>query len=471
MLKKTLPLVQCTILVFIVLAGCTQPVSTVDPVLPENLEVDAHSLILTGNETWKLNATILPTNSDDTTIHWRSSNESVATVNAAGEITARSTGTTDITVTATANDSLSLTIPVRVGYEQPQSETIRTLSSEDWNLKSMSYSGYRRQQRPGTAYPSLEEIDEDMVLLTSAGFGLLRLYDTGTHAERTLKVIDDGNYDIKIQLGVYIDGKLTREHNFGLLDDAIALVEQYPDIITAVSVGNETLVSWSFVKVLPTDMIQYIRYIRDAIELPITVNDDNTAIGNQGGFINFTNRNVWRELDYISMHTYAYWDAIYGQWDIRFPEVAETERAQAMMDYAFEYTRNDFNGVRNALDSINLDYLPIVIGETGWQSFPAGRADGNPSNAVVNAADFMAHPVNQAMYYDAMMEWTFGENGDDRGDGFSRPASMFYFEAFDEPWKGGDDHWGLWNVDREEKWLLSRDAEFSIEDAVYYSNP
>jgi hypothetical protein len=36
------------------------------------------------------------------------------------------------------------------------------------------------------------------------------------------------------------------------------------------------------------------------------------------------------------------------------------------------------------------------------------------------------------------------------------PLAAFYFEAFDEPWKGewGDDHWGLFDVDRKSKYVI-----------------
>lgn len=50
----------------------------------------------------------------------------------------------------------------------------------------------------------------------------------------------------------------------------------------------------------------------------------------------------------------------------------------------------------------------------------------------------------------------------DRGDGAAN-TTVFFFEAFDEPWKGDPDnplgaekHWGLFNVDRTPKEVMSR---------------
>ena len=44
-------------------------------------------------------------------------------------------------------------------------------------------------------------------------------------------------------------------------------------------------------------------------------------------------------------------------------------------------------------------------------------------------------------------------------------TTVFFFEAFDEPWKGdpnnplgAEKHWGLWNVDRTPKLVMRGDA-------------
>jgi hypothetical protein len=34
---------------------------------------------------------------------------------------------------------------------------------------------------------------------------------------------------------------------------------------------------------------------------------------------------------------------------------------------------------------------------------------------------------------------------------------MFYFAAFDEPWKEADDNWGLWDAERKRKPVLGGD--------------
>jgi hypothetical protein len=66
----------------------------------------------------------------------------------------------------------------------------------------------------------------------------------------------------------------------------------------------------------------------------------------------------------------------------------------------------------------------------------------------VGRLNFRAHPVNQKMYLDRLAAWaTEGRSG-------AGPKAVFYFEAFDEPWKQGDDKWGLFNKDRQARYAI-----------------
>jgi hypothetical protein len=77
----------------------------------------------------------------------------------------------------------------------------------------------------------------------------------------------------------------------------------------------------------------------------------------------------------------------------------------------------------------------MVIGETGW------TAVDTPGGPTLN---LRAHPVNQKMYFDALQAWAAEGRRTPAG-----PAAIFFFQAFDEPWKQGDDGWGLFNANRE----------------------
>ncbi len=335
---------------------------------------------------------------------------------------------------------------------------IRILGEDFRTRKGIAYSGYREGMSPGERiYPSEEQILEDLDLLLGEGFSLIRLYDSGVHAQRTLHVIEKNHLDLKVMLGAYLYGSeaLYHRENLEQLDGAVSLADTYQDIVLAVSVGNEVLVDWSGVPVPPKDMVKYIRYVRDKVLQPVTVDDNFAPYAILAGY---DTKKVWKEIDFAAVHTYAYWDSGYKMWDYRQKEVLESHRAEAMLDAALAYTKLNFQAVRSALDQAGIE-IPIVIGETGWQSFPG---------ASINSVQHIGHPVNEAMYYERVMAWAYGEAGDDPGDGFLRPAGICYFEAFDERWKKSDDYWGLWDSDRIEKYVLSGEG-YAASDALYYS--
>ncbi len=340
---------------------------------------------------------------------------------------------------------------------------IRPLDPAVWHRKAVCYSGFREGQSPETGiYPTREEILEDLRLLQKEGFGLIRVFSSGTHGRRVVKVIAEHGLDLKVQMGAYVSGSDAGngEANRRELNGAIKLANAHPDVVAAVSVGNEVLVSWSFVPVPPRDLAAYVRHVRERVAQPVTFNDnwEPYAADRESGAAA-----VRGQVDFASIHTYAYWDAAFNLWDFKQEEVSEEERARAVMRAAAAHARNHFEAVRRALDETGHG-IPIVIGETGWQNVPAAfLADAFEKDF----AKHLAHPVNQRWYYEAMMEWAYGPDGGEPGDGFSRPAGMFYFSAFDEPWKQADDHWGLWTVEREPKHVLTGDG-FQASAAVFF---
>jgi hypothetical protein len=123
-------------------------------------------------------------------------------------------------------------------------------------------------------------------------------------------------------------------------------------------------------------------------------------------------------------------------WDWRQKAAAPADRAAAMMAAAITETRRQYNVARSGLDAKGLGAMPITVGETGWKAV-------NPGNLA-----FRANPVNQKMYLDDLNIWA------DEGKTGAGPKAIFYFEAFDEPWKQGDDKWGLFNVQRQARYAI-----------------
>jgi exo-beta-1,3-glucanase (GH17 family) len=339
---------------------------------------------------------------------------------------------------------------------------IRPLSAEFSTRKAVSYSPYRTATSVdglATEVVPPANIKQDLDLLVAAGFGLIRLFDSSDKvAKQTLQVIRANGLNIKVQLGAYVQGgndALSRAE----LARCVALANEFRDIVLAVSVGNETMVSWSFNKIAPAIMAGYIGTVRQQIAQPVTT-DDNYA------FWASAPTAITDVVDFASLHSYAELDTYFDptRWEWKLKNVPAAERAKAMMNAAIAETRRQYDEGRAGLDSKGLSYLPITIGETGWNAVDLGRLA------------FRAHPVNQKLYLDRLNIWAAeGRSG-------AGPKAIFYFEAFDEAWKQGDDKWGLFNAKRQARYVIQslgtcnntwtcEAGNYTDADAIYFLPP
>lgn len=313
--------------------------------------------------------------------------------------------------------------------------TIRPLSNDFTSRKAVAYSPYRTSASEADLPAEVitkANIKQDLDLLLAAGFRAIRLFDSSDKvARQTLEVIRDNNLNIKVQLGAFVLGS-SEAASRAEIARCVALANAFPDIVLAVSVGNETMVSWAFNRIAPALMADYIRSVRSQIAQPVTT-DDNYAFWASAPTI------ITDQIDYAALHTYANLDTWFDptRWEWKFRDVPADQRALAMMDAAMVETRRQYQEARDHLDRKGLSYLPIIVGETGWNAVDVGRQY------------FRAHPVNQKMYFDRLQAWA----AEGRAGG-NAPKQVFYFEAFDEPWKQGDDKWGLFNVDRQARYVV-----------------
>ncbi len=313
-----------------------------------------------------------------------------------------------------------------------QTSNLRPLSADFTTRKAVNYSPFRSNNRD-TEVITKAMIKQDMDLLVAGGFGMIRLFDSSDKvARQTLEVIRDNSLDLKVYLGAYLFGyeDSTSSRNDEEVARAIALANQFSAIVVAVSVGNEMLL-FDIVKIdKPETLAKYITRVRNAINQPVTT-DENYAYWKTAG------PEIVDVVDFVSVHTYAQLDTYYapGLWDWQQTAVAADQRAKAMMDEALATTQAQYNAARAGLDFMGKSNLPIVIGETGWKSVNTGNGDGN--------LPFRASPINQKMFHDRLRTW---EAAARTGAG---PRTIFYFEAFDEPWKGDDNWFGLFTVERK----------------------
>lgn len=309
---------------------------------------------------------------------------------------------------------------------------LRPLSADFTSRKAVSYSPFRTANRD-TETITAAMVKQDLDLVVAAGYGVIRLFDSSDEvAKLTLEVIGNNSLNLKVMLGMYVNPN-AEAANQAELARGIALAKAYPSTVAALSVGNETMVSWSFVPQDTATMARYIKQVRDAVTQPLTT-DDNWAFfaAAQG---EKAPQPVLNNIDFVAMHSYPLLDTIHnpGLWDWQQSTVPAAQRAAAMMDAAIAAAKKEYQAVRSNLDNLGHTAMPIVIGETGWKAEPSG---GETSRA---------HPVNQKMYIDRLAAWKASAGG---------PANIIYFEAFDEPWKQGDDKWGLFNVARQARCVV-----------------
>lgn len=294
---------------------------------------------------------------------------------------------------------------------------------------ALAYSGFRPGQHPdrgdGAKDPSDAEILEDLQILDQGGFHLIRLYDSGESSRRTLALIQEHKLPIKVMVGAWLQAEVSNHEGCEWLTEpipeaelaantklneaeiarAIALAKAFPDIVVTINVGNEMLVSWNDHMVSLEKTLQYIAQVKAAVPQPVTVADNYVV------WIEYPE--LGKAVDFASVHTYAVWEG-------------------RDIDDGLGFTIDNLARVRAA----NPD-LKIAIGEAGWASI---------------ATEFgpRASQDKQKRYYDELTGWAKDHN-----------VTVFFFEAFDEDWKGNphdpngaEKHWGVFNGERQPKKVM-----------------
>jgi exo-beta-1,3-glucanase (GH17 family) len=309
-------------------------------------------------------------------------------------------------------------------------------------IKAVAYSGFRSGQHPdrgdGAVNPTGEEILEDLeILMNYSNFRLIRLYDSRENSEAVLRIIRENNMDIKVMLGIWLSAELSNhegcpwlvepipdsvlEENKVLnrreIERGIQLAREYEDIIVAVNVGNEALVSWTDHLVETDTVIEYVKGVKNAISQPVTVAENYFWWATEGPALA-------KEVDFIGVHTYPVWE-------------------DKDIDEGLSYTIDNLQLVRDVLPD-----SPMVIAEAGWATIASEFGD-------------RANEGKQMRYYKELFDWAAEMN-----------ITTFWFEAFDEDWKGdpndplgAEKHWGLFTVEREAKLLMQHKyPELAPED-------
>jgi exo-beta-1,3-glucanase (GH17 family) len=181
---------------------------------------------------------------------------------------------------------------------QKNGDTKIDLTQQNFFGNALCYSGYREGQCPDSGkYPSQTQILEDFKILEEH-WKLIRTYGSDQHSRDILEVIRREKIDLKVMLGAWLGAEPGNDaNNANQIAECIRLANEYKDIVVAVSVGNEILVEWSNHKVPVDKVIHYVKQVKAAVKVPVTVDDDFLFWIHHG--IKLAN-----ELDFVSMHVY-----------------------------------------------------------------------------------------------------------------------------------------------------------------------
>ncbi len=333
---------------------------------------------------------------------------------------------------------------------------------------AICFGGYRKNTRD--IQPTVEELKEDMKILSAMGIKVIRTYHTKLkHASTVLKAIreikkDNPKFEMYVMVGAWIncENAWTDQPNHEGEDEAeneaeiqraVQMANDYPDIVKIIAVGNEAMVKWAAsYYVQPKVILKWVKHLQDLkrnqklpSDLWITSSDNFASWG--GGDEEYHTEDLnqlIKAVDYVSVHTYPMHDTHYNPkfWGNLESEahLSNVEKIGLAMQRAKDYAIGQYQSTAKYIKQIDSE-KPIHIGETGWASASNGFYGADGSKAT--------DEYKEGIYFQSMRAWSEKEG-----------VSCFYFEAFDEPWKdaknpgGSENHFGIFDVNGQAKYAV-----------------
>ncbi len=283
------------------------------------------------------------------------------------------------------------------------------LQIQPWTKTTMgvTFDPMRKQDtQKSNTYPSLEEIENDLTLLTDKVFAV-RTYSV--EKEKGLNKIPElaAKHNLNTTIGAWIDIDL--EQNRREVDTLIEISKQYNPKLLRLMVGNEYLLRRALtVSDAEEQLIGYIREVKKNSTRPVSTSETWD--------IWIKHPKLVDEVDFIAIHVLPYWEGV---------------AAEDAVDYVFER----YNEVKKAYPN-----KPVIMTEVGWPS------DGQPvkhaTASIRNQATFLREFLNRAD---------------------KEKVTYYVVEAFDQPWKKSIEgsagaYWGIFNADRQPKYPMDGDV-------------
>jgi exo-beta-1,3-glucanase (GH17 family) len=259
----------------------------------------------------------------------------------------------------------------------------------DAKLLCVSYAPFRGAQTPlvPTTHITSEQIAQDLAQLAKIS-DCVRTYSIENGLDQVPGLA--AKVGLKVIQGIWLGND--RLKNAAQVSTVIGLTKQYPDVISAVVVGNEVLLRG---EMTASDLVATIRSVKSQVTVPVTYADVWEFW--------LRNREIYDAVDFITIHILPYWED--------FPIRAK-------------YAAAHVDSIRKRL-AVAFPGKEILIGETGWPSEGRMRAGALPSR------------TNQARVVSEILAMAKLEN-----------FRVNLIEAYDQPWKrklegtvGG--YWGL----------------------------
>jgi exo-beta-1,3-glucanase (GH17 family) len=256
-------------------------------------------------------------------------------------------------------------------------------------LLCVSYAPFRGAQTPlqPTTHVDREQIAQDLTQLAKIS-DCVRTYSIESGLDQV--PAEAAKVGLKVIQGIWLGSN--RQKNLAQISTVVGLVKQYPDVITAVVVGNEVLLRG---EMTTSDLAATIRSVKAQVAVPVTYADVWEFW--------LRNREIYEAVDFVTIHILPYWED--------FPIRAK-------------YAAAHVNDIRKRM-AVAFPAKEILIGETGWPSEGRMREGALPSR------------TNQARVVSEILDLAKREN-----------FRVNLIEAYDQPWKrelegtvGG--YWGL----------------------------
>src|SRR5499427_11087895 len=219
-------------------------------------------------------------------------------------------------------------------------------------LQCVSYAPFRGAQTPlsPTTYVSADQIEEDLRQLAKIT-ECVRTYSIENGLDQVPGVA--AKVGLKVIQGIWLGSN--RLKNLNQIATVIGLTKQYPEVITAVVVGNEVLLRG---EMTTADLAATIRSVKAQVAVPVTYADVWEF------WLKY--RDIYEAVDFITIHILPYWED--------FPIRAKFAAAHV-------------DSIRQRM-AVAFPGKEILVGETGWPSQgrmraaianqPGARGVGNP---------------------------------------------------------------------------------------------